>query len=84
MQHALLPPPPPPPVLLQTGDAFVDVTADALPAGLRASLECRVEDEEAAAAAQQVGLYYHEGFKRKVYSEAEVGAGEAEGGAALR
>lgn len=53
------------------GESWVAVTSDVLPVELRGFLECRVQAEEESAAQQQ-GSYYHEGFKRKVYSEEEV------------
>lgn len=50
------------------------MTDQVLPDKLRAYLECRVEAEEAGQAGQAAGSYYHEGFKRKVYTHDTVRA----------
>ncbi|WIA08170.1 hypothetical protein OEZ85_007624 [Tetradesmus obliquus] len=51
------------------GGHFTPVTQQLLPGSLRAFLEGRVEAEEAGQAGQAAGSYYHEGFKRKVYTQ---------------
>jgi hypothetical protein len=54
------------------GGAFAAVTEKVLRGSLRAYLECRVAAEEEGQAGQAVGSYYHEGFKRKVYTQETV------------
>ncbi|WIA28245.1 hypothetical protein OEZ86_010800 [Tetradesmus obliquus] len=51
------------------GGHFTPVTQQLLPGSLRGFLEGRVEAEEAGQAGQAAGSYYHEGFKRKVYTQ---------------
>jgi hypothetical protein len=60
-------------VLLCAGGEFSTVTDQVLPGSLRAYLECRLAAEEEGQAGQAVGSYYHEGFKRKVYTQETVG-----------
>lgn len=54
------------------GGHFTPVTQQLLPGSLRGFLEGRVEAEEAGQAGQAAGSYYHEGFKRKVYTQETV------------
>eukprot|EP00775_Hariotina_reticulata_P011767 gene11767-11912_t len=58
-------------VAINRGEKWVVATSDVLPSRLRDYLECRVQSEEDSAGQQQ-GSYYHEGFKRKVYSQEEM------------
>ncbi|KAF6257592.1 WD40-repeat-containing domain protein [Scenedesmus sp. NREL 46B-D3] len=52
-----------------SGGEFSAVTDQVLPGSLRGFLERRVAAEEEGQAGQAVGSYYHEGFKRKVYTQ---------------
>jgi hypothetical protein len=59
-------------VFSPAGGEFAAVTQQVLPGSLRSFLECRVAAEEEGQAGQAVGSYYHEGFKRKVYTQETV------------